>query len=90
MVELGTKERGSRKTRNGTVVSRSGDKSIVVQVETRKPHPLYGKIVRQAKKFHAHDEANEANVGDRVVISEARPMSKLKRWRLVQVEEKRA
>jgi small subunit ribosomal protein S17 len=87
MVELGTKERGNRKQRSGIVVSRSGDKSIVVKVETRKPHPLYGKIVRQAKKFHAHDEANEANVGDRVVITESRPMSKLKRWRLVDVEK---
>ncbi len=90
MVELGTKKRGNRKTRSGSVVSRSGDKSIIVQVETRKPHPRYGKIVRQVNKFHAHDEENQATVGDNVVISEARPMSKLKRWRLVKIEEKRA
>ncbi len=90
MVEDVTKERGHRKTRNGIVVKRSGEKSIVVEVETRKPHPLYGKIVRQLKKFHAHDEANEANVGDKVVIMETRPISKLKRWRLVNVIEKGA
>ena len=83
MVEVDTKKRGIRKTREGTVVSRSGDKSIVVEVETRKPHPQYEKIVRQKKKFHVHDEANVANVGDKVVIIEARPTSKLKRWRLV-------
>jgi small subunit ribosomal protein S17 len=88
MVEDGTKQRGNRKTRRGVVVSRSGDKSIVVEVETRKAHPLYGKIVRQKTKFHAHDESNEASVGDKVLISEARPMSKLKRWRLVDVTEK--
>ena len=90
MVELETKERGNRKTRSGIVVSRSGDKSIVVEVETRKPHPLYGKILRHAKRFHAHDEANQAKIGDKVVISEARPMSKLKRWRLLEIQDKHA
>jgi small subunit ribosomal protein S17 len=90
MVEVDTKKRGNRKTRSGVVVSRSGDKSIVVEVETRKPHPLYTKIVRQKKKFHAHDEANSAKVGDRVSIVEARPMSRLKRWRLVNVSDKSA
>jgi small subunit ribosomal protein S17 len=90
MVEVDTKKRGNRKTRSGVVVSRSGDKSIVVEVETRKPHPLYTKIVRQKKKFHAHDEDNSAKVGDRVSIIEARPMSRLKRWRLVTSSEKSA
>ena len=88
MVEVVTKERGNRKTRNGVVVKRSGEKSIVVEVETRKAHPRYGKIVRQLRRFHAHDEANEAHVGDKVVIMETRPISKLKRWRLVKVTEK--
>ncbi len=79
-----------RKRRNGTVVSRSGDKSIVVQVEMRKRHPLYGKIIRQFKKFHVHDEGNTAGVGDRVRIVETRPLSKLKRWRLLSITEKRS
>jgi len=83
-----TNSRGNRKTRSGVVVSRSGDKSITVLVELRREHPRYGKIVRQHKKFHVHDEANEANVGDKVVISETRPLSRLKRWRLVSVAEK--
>ena len=90
MVEVVTKKRANRKTRNGVVVKRSGEKSIVVEVEMRKPHPLYGKIVRQKKKFHAHDEGNEAGVGDKVVIMETRPISKIKRWRLVNVAEKSA
>jgi len=90
MVEVGTKKRGTRRTQSGTVVSRSGDKSIVVEVETRKPHPVYAKIVRQKKKFHAHDETNQAVVGDKVVIIEARPTSKLKRWRLLNVTGKSA
>ncbi len=82
------KNRALRKQRKGKVVSKSGDKSIVVVVESRKPHPLYGKIIKQASKFHAHDEENAANVGDTVVIMETRPISKLKRWRLVEVTEK--
>ncbi|NLG35547.1 MAG: 30S ribosomal protein S17 [Lentisphaerae bacterium] len=80
-----TESRGTRKVRKGVVVSRSGDKSIVVQTERRLRHPLFGKVVRQFKKFHAHDERNAAKVGDRVVITECRPLSKLKRWRLVEV-----
>ena len=80
-----TESRGTRKVRKGVVVSRSGDKSIVVQTERRLRHPLFGKVVRQFKKFHAHDEGNAAKVGDRVVITECRPLSKLKRWRLVEV-----
>ncbi|NLL82725.1 MAG: 30S ribosomal protein S17 [Lentisphaerae bacterium] len=78
-----TDNRGIRKVRKGVVVSRSGDKSIVVQAERRLRHPLLGKVVRQFKKYHAHDENNEAKVGDQVVITECRPMSKMKRWRLV-------
>lgn len=83
-----TVERASRKVRKGTVVSKSGDKSIVVRVERRLPHPLYGKIIKECTKLHAHDEENKAKVGDTVAIMECRPMSKTKRWRLVSVEEK--
>jgi len=78
-----TSKRGNRKKRLATVVKRSGDKSIVVVAEMRRPHPLYGKVIRQAKKFHVHDEKNEAKVGDKVLIMETRPLSKTKRWRLV-------
>jgi small subunit ribosomal protein S17 len=80
-----TANRGSRKTRKGLVVSRMGNKSIVVQTERRKRHPKYGKVMRLFKKFHVHDERNEAQVGDRVRIVECRPLSRLKRWRLVGV-----
>lgn len=83
-----TVERGSRKVRKGTVVSKSGDKSIIVRVERRMLHPVYGKVVKAFNKFHAHDEGNAAKVGDTVVIMETRPLSKTKRWRLVSVEEK--
>ena len=83
-----TVERGSRKVRKGTVVSKSGDKSIIVRVERRMLHPIYGKVVMVHTKFHAHDEQNVAKVGDTVVIMETRPLSKTKRWRLVSVEEK--
>lgn len=79
-----TESRGTRKVRKGVVVSRSGDKSIVVQAERRMRHPLFGKVVRQVRKFHAHDEQNAAKVGDQVVITECRPLSKMKRWRLVE------
>lgn len=88
MQEQETKKRGSRKSMSGVVRSRSGNKTIVVETEVRKAHPLYGKIVRSKKRFHAHDESNEANVGDKVVIVETRPMSRTKRWRLAQVTEK--
>lgn len=77
--------RNRRKTRKGVVVSKSGVKSIVVQTERRRVHPQYGKVVREFKKFHAHDEANTAKVGDAVEIVECRPLSRLKRWRLVRV-----
>jgi len=77
--------RNRRKTRKGVVVSKSGAKSIVVQIERRRPHPKYGKVMRAFKKYHAHDEANAAHVGDTVEIVECRPLSRLKRWRLVRV-----
>lgn len=81
-------ERNSRKVRQGVVVSAGGEKSCVVKVEDRKRHPLYGKMMTHSTKFHAHDENNECQVGDVVTIMETRPISKLKRWRLVEVVEK--
>lgn len=77
--------RSLRKTRVGEVISDKMDKTIVVKTITRVPHPLFGKIIKQVKKFHVHDENNEAKVGDRVSIMETRPLSRLKRWRLVEV-----
>ena len=85
MAEVKTEKRGIRKRRKGVVVSRSGDKTIVVLVEIRKQHPLYRKVIRQTKKFHVHDEKNEAQVGQHVRIEETRPVSRLKRWRLVEI-----
>jgi small subunit ribosomal protein S17 len=85
MPDVVTKKRGVRKERKGVVVKKSGDKSLVVRVERRGPHPFYGKVIRSAKKYHAHDEANLAQVGDAVRIVECRPISRLKRWRLVEV-----
>ncbi len=80
--------RNSRKVRQGVVVSDANDKTIVVQIKERKPHPVYGKMITSTKKFHAHDEKNEAGIGDTVRIMETRPLSKLKRWRLVEIVEK--
>lgn len=80
--------RGHRKVRKGIVVSKSGEKSVVVQGERRERHPIYGKVIRRFKKYHAHDEANTAKVGDVVTIMETRPLSKMKRWRIVPAEEK--
>src|SRR5215469_8780345 len=80
--------RGARKTRTGEVVSSRMNKTIVVRTVTRVPHPKFGKIVKQMKKFYAHDEQNQAKPGDTVRIMETRPMSKLKRWRLVEVVQK--
>jgi small subunit ribosomal protein S17 len=77
-----------RKVRTGTVVSDKMDKTIVVNVETRMPHPLYGKIVRRSKRYTAHDEENQCGVGDLVRIVETRPISRTKRWRLVEIVEK--
>jgi small subunit ribosomal protein S17 len=81
-------ERGRRKTRVGIVVSSKMDKTVVVAVERRYAHPLYGKQVTRSKKYHAHDEQNEYNVGDTVRIMETRPLSKLKRWRVVDLVER--
>lgn len=80
--------RNSRKVRQGVVVSAANDKTIVVMVEERKPHPIYKKMMTTSKKFHAHDEKNECGVGDTVSIMETRPLSKMKRWRLVEIIEK--
>jgi 30S ribosomal protein S17 len=83
--KAGAATRGLRKTRVGEVVSDKMDKTIVVKTITRVPHPKFGKIVKQISKFHVHDEKNEAKVGDRVTIAETRPLSRLKRWRLVEI-----
>lgn len=80
--------RGYRKTRRGYVTSDKMNKTIVVEVEDRVKHPLYGKVVRQSSKVKAHDEENVAGIGDLVVISETRPRSATKRWRLVNIVEK--
>lgn len=77
--------RGIRKTLIGEVVSDKMDKTVVVRTVSRVPHPRFGKIVKQVAKFHAHDEKNEAKAGDKVRIMETRPLSKTKRWRLVEV-----
>ncbi|MCG0238197.1 MAG: 30S ribosomal protein S17 [Firmicutes bacterium] len=83
-------ERGQRKTRVGVVVSDKNDKTVVVAVETLVEHPLYKKRIKRTKKFHAHDANNECRVGDRVRIMETRPLSKLKRWRVVEILERAA
>ena len=83
-----TATRAARKTRTGEVVSSLMNKTIVVRTVTRVPHPKFGKIVKQMKKFYAHDEQNQAKPGDTVRIMETRPISKLKRWRLVEVVQK--
>ena len=80
--------RGYRKTERGYVVSDKMEKTIVVEVEDRKKHPLYGKVMRRTEKRKVHDEGNTAGVGDLVVISETRPLSATKRWRLVEILEK--
>ena len=83
-----TKPRGERKVREGLVVSDKMDKTIVVALEDRVKHPLYGKVIRRTSKVKAHDEANTAGVGDRVRLMETRPLSATKRWRLVEILEK--
>ena len=80
-------KRGARKVRKGKVVSKMGIKSVVVEVSYREQHPLYGKIVIRRKKYHVHDEADTAKVGDDVVIMETRPLSATKRWRVVKEEK---
>lgn len=77
--------RGLRKERVGQVVSTKMQKTAVVETTTRVPHPKFGKIIKQVKRFYAHDEDNKAQVGDTVRIAETRPLSKLKRWRLVEI-----
>lgn len=86
--EIKEVERGYRKSRRGYVVSDKMDKTIVVMVEDRKKHPLYGKVMRLSKKIKAHDENNTAGIGDLVLISETRPLSATKNWRLVEILEK--
>jgi small subunit ribosomal protein S17 len=81
-------ERADRKIREGLVVSDKMDKTIVVAVEDRFKHALYGKVVRRTNKLKAHDENNEAGIGDRVLIMETRPLSATKRWRVVEILEK--
>ncbi|ACD22620.1 30S ribosomal protein S17 [Clostridium botulinum] len=81
-------ERTLRKKRNGRVVSDKMDKTVVVAVETKVRHPLYGKTINKTTKFKVHDEKNEAKINDRVLIMETRPLSKDKRWRLVEIVEK--
>jgi small subunit ribosomal protein S17 len=86
--EAAERERGRRKVRTGVVVSDGMDKTVVVRIDRAFRHPLYGKTVRRSKKLAAHDEANEAHVGDRVRVVETRPVSKSKRWRLVEIVER--
>ena len=80
--------RGRRKTRVGEVVSDRANKTIVVEVRRRVPHPLYGKVVESRSKLTAHDENNEAHIGDTVMVVETRPLSKTKRWRLSEIVKK--
>ncbi|MBQ8112820.1 MAG: 30S ribosomal protein S17 [Kiritimatiellae bacterium] len=81
-------KRGARKVRKGQVVSKMGVKSVVVEVTYRERHPMYGKVIIRRKKYHAHDEADTAKVGDVVTIMETRPLSATKRWRIVAPEAK--
>ena len=80
--------RNLRKERTGVVVSNKMEKSIVVAIKWKEKHPIYGKFVNKTKKYHAHNEKNECNIGDTVKIMETRPLSKTKRWRLVQIIER--
>jgi len=81
-------KRGARKVREGIVVSDKMDKTVVVTIEQRVKHPLYGKVMTKSERVKAHDEANEAGVGDRVRLMETRPLSATKRWRVVEILEK--
>ena len=83
-----TEERTLRKVRVGMVVSDKMDKTVVIAIEDNVKHPVYGKIIKRTLKVHAHDESNECGVGDKVRIMETRPLSKTKRWRLVEIIEK--
>lgn len=88
MTEQNQEERNFRKVRRGYVVSDAADKTITVELEQRSTYPLYGKVVRSNRKVKAHDEKNEAHVGDLVTIMETRPLSKTKRWRLTDIVER--
>jgi small subunit ribosomal protein S17 len=83
-----TSERNARKVREGLVVSDKMDKTVVVAVEDRFKHPLYGKVVRRTSKLKAHDEQNSCGIGDRVLLMETKPLSATKRWRVVEILEK--
>ena len=83
-----TEERNLRKTRVGYVVSDKMDKTVVIAIEDNVKHPVYGKIIKRTLKVHAHDEENTCGVGDKVEIMETRPLSKTKRWRIVEIIEK--
>ena len=83
-----TEERALRKTRVGMVVSDKMDKTVVIAIEDNVKHPVYGKIIKHTLKVHAHDEANTCDIGDKVKIMETRPLSKTKRWRVVEIIEK--
>ena len=88
MAEESNVDRNFRKVRDGLVVSDKMDKTVVVEVEDRVQHPLYGKTMRRTNRLKAHDESNTAGVGDRVRLMETRPLSKSKRWRVVEIVEK--
>lgn len=88
VTEASAQTRGYRKTARGYVVSDKMDKTIVVKVEDRVKHSLYGKVIRRSSKVKAHDEQNSAGIGDLVLLSETRPLSATKRWRLVEILEK--
>lgn len=80
--------RNLRKVRTGVVYSNKMDKTITVAVKWKEKHPIYGKFVNKTKKYHAHDEKNDCNIGDTVTIMETRPLSKMKRWRLIEINER--
>ncbi|MBS6401308.1 MAG: 30S ribosomal protein S17 [Atopobiaceae bacterium] len=83
-----TENRNARKVRTGVVVSISGNKSVTVKIDYRKHHPKYGKMMTISKKLHVHDENNECGLGDKVTVMETRPLSKTKRWRLLEIVER--
>ena len=83
-----TENRNARKVRTGVVVSISGNKSVTVKIDYRKHHPKYGKMMTISKKLHVHDENNECGLGDKVTVMETRPLSKTKRWRVVEIVER--
>jgi len=85
MTDVSEKTGGMRKVRTGIVVSDTQDKTIVVRVDRQTAHPLYRKVIVRTKRYHVHDEKNQARAGDRVQIAETRPLSKLKRWRLASI-----